>query len=208
MNLFRVIRDRPKELAEMVMMTPWAREEYSLSYIKTGNEIEDARRYLVRLWQAFGSKTSDRTGWRNDVRGRKYSMTMTWRKVPDRILAVADRLMDAQIENQPAIDLIIRYSFSEVLIYADPPYPLSTKSKRMYAYEITDNDHIELLEVLDRHPGPVIISGYACQLYDNYLKHWHKKTTRARAELGQEREEVLWINPVAAEKLNYSLFIP
>lgn len=66
---------------------------------------------------------------------------------------------------------------------------------------MTDTDHLELLEVLDKHPGPVLLSSYAYPLYDDRLKHWSRRTAKAMAEGGREREEVLWINPVAAEEV-------
>jgi DNA adenine methylase len=122
--------------------------------------------------------------------------------MPKRIQIAAERLKDAQIECSPAVELIRRYQYPEVLIYADPPYPLSTRYQRQYKHEMNDLDHVELLEVLDRHAGPVLLSGYSCELYDNRLQHWTRKTARAFAEGGREREEVLWINPVAAKGLN------
>jgi len=205
-NLFKVIRDTPELLAELVNFTPWSRDEYYLSYEKTGNNLEDARRFLIRCWMAFGTKTSGRTGWRNDIAGRKYvSCPNMWKIVPERILLTALRLKDAQIENQAAPDLIRRYKNSEVLIYADPPYPLSTRSGKIYANEMTDEDHLELLLILKEHPGPVLISGYACELYDNHLNGWCREVRKAQAELAQEREEVLWINPIAANQINGKL---
>jgi len=60
-NLFRVIRDRPEELAEKIRWTPYSRQEYYDSYETTGDELEDARRFLIRCWMARGAKTSDRT---------------------------------------------------------------------------------------------------------------------------------------------------
>ena len=56
-NLFRVIRTKTDELAALIEMTPWARDEYLESYYKTGDELEDARRFLVRCWQAYGTRT-------------------------------------------------------------------------------------------------------------------------------------------------------
>jgi site-specific DNA-adenine methylase len=84
-------------------------------------------------------------------------------------------------------------------IYADPPYILSTRTTSSYKNEMTNEDHVELLEVLDKHPGPVILSGYSHPIYDEILKHWRRETKRAKAEAGAIREEVLWINPIAVE---------
>lgn len=92
-----------------------------------------------------------------------------WSKLPEKILKVASRLKEAQIEHQPAVKLLERYKRKEVLVYADPPYIIETRTRRNYKHEMTIEDHIELLETLDQHPGPVILSGYAHPLYDN---HW------------------------------------
>lgn len=199
-NLFRVIRERPDDLAALIEMTPWARDEYYLSYEKTGDALEDARRFLVRCWQAHGTKTNNKTGWKSTVQGLEGSNgVMLWERMAERIMHVAKRLKQAQIENQPATQIIERYKYDTVLIYADPPYPLKTRNGKIYAHEMTDDDHIELLDTLDAHPGPVLISGYACDIYNNRLQHWQKVTRRALAEKGQVREEVLWLNPVAVD---------
>ena len=119
--------------------------------------------------------------------------------MPDKILAITERLQGVQIEQQPALELIQRYRRADVLIYADPPYPLDTRSGRLYRHEMTDEDHAELLDVLDAHPGPVLLSGYANELYDTRLRHWHREERQTLAEAGRIRTEVLWINPIAAE---------
>lgn len=201
-NLFKVIRDFPEELARLVDWTPLSREEYYLSYEKyEGNDIERARRFLIRCWQAIGGKTSDRTGWRSLINANGTKVVYEWDKLPLKIINTAKRLKNAQIEHQPAVKLISRYNRENVLIYCDPPYILETRTKRHYKHEMTIDDHIELLELLDQHPGPVLLSGYAHPLYDERLKHWSRETIFAKAEAGAIRTEVLWINQIAAEKV-------
>jgi len=199
-NLFRMIRDRPDELARLVYWTPYSRKEYCASYDMDGaDELERARRFLVRCWMARGAKTSDRTGWRHIIDHSGPSVVKAWNELPGKIAEIAERLKNVQLEQQPAIQLIQRYKRPDVLIYADPPYLLSTRSGRMYKHEMTDEDHAELLDVLDAHPGPVLLSGYANPLYDERLKHWHREEKQVLAEAGLVRTEVLWINPIAAE---------
>lgn len=201
-NLFRVIRDQPEELIRLVEFTPWARAEYYESYGRTGEPVEDARRFLVRCWQAYGAKLSDRAGWSNEIQGNVgKSLSLRWKGLPERIEAAVQRLKDAQIEHQDALKLIKAYRYAGVLIYADPPYPRGTRVKRQYANEMKDADHIELLELLDQHPGPVMLSGYACPMYDEKLKHWARKEARAFAQNGKRRTEVLWLNLIAAAEL-------
>lgn len=198
-NLFRIIRERPDELARSIRLTPHSREEYYQSYEEVQDELERARRLIVRLWQGRGGKTSHRTGWRSMIEMNGPLPGKEWLRFPEKIAAVAERLIGVQIENQPAVELIQRYSRQNVLIYADPPYILSTRTTSSYKHEMTEEDHEELLDVLEDHPGPVILSGYTHPLYDDKLKDWRRETKRAKAEAGAIREEVLWINPVAAE---------
>lgn len=200
-NLFKVIRDYPEELAYKIKFTPLSREEYYASYDvdDQAGEIERARQFLVRCWQAIGAKTSDRTGWRSIIQSNGPNTAKDWDRLPQKILMVADRLKEAQIENQPADKLIERYKRPDVLIYADPPYIIETRTKRHYKHEMTLYDHIELIKQLKEHPGPVLLSGYNHDSYNSYLDDWHKETISVRAEAGAKRQEVLWVNPIASK---------
>ncbi|OLN33189.1 hypothetical protein DSOL_0916 [Desulfosporosinus metallidurans] len=62
------------------------------------DELEKARRFLVRMWQAIGGKTSDRTGWRSAIDSNGAHKTKEWSVVPEKILAVAERLKAVQID--------------------------------------------------------------------------------------------------------------
>lgn len=205
-NLFRVIREKPDELAAAIEMTPWSRDEYYAAYEVSPDPVEDARRFLVRCWQAFGTKIVHRTGWRSDALETSQPRTKTWDKLPERILAAAERLKPCYIENRPAIEVIGRYAREEAVIYADPPYLLSTRSCPYYAHEMTDGDHVELLAALGEHPGPALISGYESELYREMLEGWSTKRRTVYAEKGRIREEILWLNSVADEALHRRLF--
>lgn len=198
-NLFMVIRERPDELARAIYLTPHSRKEYYNSYLEAEDDLERARRFIVRLWQGRGGKTSHRTGWRSMIEMNGPLPGKEWLKFPEKIEHVAERLMGVQIENQPAVELIKRYSRQNVLIYADPPYLQSTRTTTSYKCEMTNQEHEELLQVLKEHPGPVILSGYENDMYNDLLGSWHKESHFAKAEAGASRTEILWINPIAAE---------
>lgn len=200
-NLFRVIRERGEELAALIEMTPWAREEYERSYEPCDDALERARRFVVRVWQANSADLTARVGWRNVGPQGNASTSAVWRGVPERVLLLADRLKDAEIERTPAVDIIARYATPERLIYADPPYPLATRTGALYQHEMTDADHAALLDTLDAHPGPVVLSGYHCALYDDRLRHWHTREKRVQAEKGNTRTEVLWLNQTCIDRL-------
>jgi len=201
-NLFRVMRSRGAELAELIMLSPWSEDEYEAieKHVDEGDELERARRFLVRSWQAHGGTIAQVSGWKhNGLKGSVYP-TQLWKKLPERLLRAAERLQDAEIRNRPALEMIAYYNDPETLIYADPPYLLSTRSRKYYRYEMTDDEHIALLNALDVHRGPVVLSGYTHPLYEERLKHWHRVTTPAVTEHGNTRMEVIWLNPKAAQR--------
>lgn len=203
-NLFRIIREDGERLSALIEMTPWAREEYELSYQPCDDALERARRFVVRAQQGHGtdglrggktwSKSQhDRPGWR----------PRRWHLIPDDIEMLVSRLGEAEIDNRNATTLLRDYAERDVLVYADPPYVLSTRNMEMYQHEMTDADHAALLDVLDAHPGPVVLSGYHCALYDERLRHWHTREKRVQAEKGNTRTEVLWLNQTCIDRLGY-----
>ena len=204
-NLFKIIRDRPHELAYQISMTPWSRKEYHESYIQSNDDLESARRFLVRMWMAIGAKTSDKTGWRNNISAENYTVQGFHTTLPENILVVCERLRNiksgvVQIENQDVFKLIERYNRSDVLMYLDPPYVMNTRHGRIYKYEFTEEKHIELLNHCNRSKAKILISGYDNKLYDSYLSNWHKDTIIAECESGQKRTEVIWMNYVQVNK--------
>lgn len=201
-NLFHVLRnpDMARQLAEQIDFTPWSESEYELyerNYEGSDDPVENARRFLIRSWQAHGGTIYQVSGWKHNGLHATVYPARLWRQLPERLLATVDRLKDAEIRNRPALEMIAYYNSADTLIYADPPYLLSTRSRKYYKFEMTDDEHIALLNALDVHRGPVVLSGYAHPLYDERLKHWYRVTTPAVTEHGNVRTEVLWLNEKA-----------
>lgn len=208
-NLFTVLREQGEALARLIDFTPWSEAEYERSekqHGDTGDPLEDARRFLVRSWQAHGGTLSQTSGWKhNGLSGRVYPARL-WCKLPERLLAVVDRLKQAEIRNRPALEVIRYYNHPDCLLYVDPPYLLSTRARKYYRYEMTDEEHIALLEALRCHRGPVVLSGYAHPLYEEQLAGWYRATTPAVTEHGNTRVEVLWLNQQAVQARQLRLF--
>lgn len=206
-NLFRMVRERGAELAALVEMTPWARAEYELCKAEQSTDpLEQARRYVVQCWQGHGSSAGGRgAGWKNGGKnGADQMVTDTWARVPERIRAAVERFRRVEIEHRPAVEVIERYATDATLIYADPPYPKSTRNGRLYVEDhMSDEDHLVLLDTLDRTAAAVVLSGYACPLYDKRLVHWARRTRPAIDAKGQPKLEVLWLNQVCVDRLGY-----
>lgn len=202
-GLFRVLRERPADLVAAIALTPFARWEYEHSDGgPVGDPVEDARRFLIRVWMAHAGKQGARVGWRHDMYGGRTntSMPREWARLPDRLWAVVGRLKGVHLECRPALDVIAAFRPSGALLFVDPPYVFSSRyerTARYYRHEMTDGDHLVLLDALDAHPGPVVLSGYGSDLYDGRLSRWRRIDRTAIAYQGAARIESLWLNPIA-----------
>ena len=194
-NFFRVLRDQADALCWALETTPWSREEYNHSHVVTGDALEDARRFVVRIWQAHASDLAKKTGWKTrGVRQRARGMSVRWQRVPSELTELAWRLQDAEIESRPAIEVVRRYRADDCLIYADPPYLPSTRTQKMYGQEMDQAEHVEMLDTLVRHSGPVVLSGYDNDLYNDYLSDWqHFSVKPPKVEKAAVRMEKLWV---------------
>ena len=137
----------------------------------------------------------EKVGWKNDIQGRERAYAaQDWCRYPEKIMQAAERLRGVQIENRPAAELLPRFNYPDVLVYADPPYMLETRSGKQYRCEMDAGDHERLLDLLLVHRGPVILSGYDSRLYSDRLKTWHREERGSRTQSGTRKMEVLWMN--------------
>lgn len=195
-NLFSMVRDRPEELAEKLFLIPYARKIYDDAFIdKPANDLERAVNFVIKSVMSHGFRTIEKSGWKNDINGREKAYAVRhWNDLPDIIQDMTLRLKQVQIENRPALELIKRFDKEDVCMYIDPPYVLSTRTRKQYNFEMEDIDHIDLLETILKSKAKILISGYDCGLYNDYLKDWYRLEFAATAEKGLKRTEVLWLN--------------
>ena len=197
-NLFACIRRDPERLAHDVFCTPYSRQVYDMAYSSGSPEdpFDRAARFLIRCNMGYGFRTTGgQVGWKNDVRGRERAYAArAWADLPDIIVSAGERLREVQIECVDATKLIRRFNDPSVLIYCDPPYVLSTRNGKQYRCEMSDEKHLELLDALKRHRGPVLISGYDNPMYASELRDWNRETTTTTDQLSRTKKEVLWMN--------------
>lgn len=204
-NLFKWIRNDPEKLAHEIYWTPYARKVYENAFSSVPEDsLSKAVNFYIRLNMGHGFRTNgEKTGWKNDVQGRERAYAAQgWCRLPEKILQAAERLRGVQIENRPAVELIENFNYENVLIYCDPPYVLDTRHGRQYRCEMDDMDHNDLLDVLLAHSGPVLLSGYDNDLYDDRLQGWHQEETICYSQVCSRKREVLWMNFEPEKQMN------
>ena len=204
-NFFRVLREQGEQLTRAIALTPFSREEYyrALSTDQdTISGLERARRFFVRARQTRTglAQTASLGRWANCVNTSRAGMSgvvSRWLGSIDALPEIALRLIRVQIENRPALDVIRLYDGPDTLFYCDPPYVHSTRGDdKAYAFEMGENEHEELAEVLHACQGKVAISGYRCDLMDELYKSWRRDDAVAKKahSVKELRQEALWTN--------------
>ena len=214
-SLFRVLRDdeQRERLANAVAFTPFAREEFDAAYEAANDPVEGALRLLVRSHMGFGTAAMratvagrpQRTGFRANTTRSGTTPATDWAGLPDAIRAVGQRLAGVVVEHRSALQVIRTHDRATTLHYVDPPYPHATRTdsaRRNYRHEMTDDDHRALAATLRGLRGMVVLSGYACDLYERALyPDWRRVEKKTHADGARDRAEVLWLNPACADAL-------
>jgi DNA adenine methylase len=205
MTFWRVLRDRPEDLALHMALTPHSRAEHQAAYdLADLDELERARRVWVLLSQGRGGSMR-RTGWRFYRQpASTYSFPEYLAAYVERVPPAAQRLAGVSLECRDALEVITDYGqHPSVLLYCDPPYVGSTRSAN-YRHEMTrDDQHTELAAALVDCKAAVVLSGYHSPLYDDLYDGWHRAELKAWTGNGMrkgstktdgDRIEVLWSN--------------
>ena len=59
---------------------------------------------------------------------------------------------------------------------------------------MSDGEHEELLNILLKHKGYAVISGYDTGLYNSMLSQWNKFEKETYTQMMTKKKEVIWLN--------------
>lgn len=210
MTFWRVLRDKPEQLARACALTPHSRAEYSTARDADLDTIEDdverARLIWVQIAEGRGGTLLRQTGWRYYVNPSQNSTGMPGylSAYVDRMAAAAERLQRVSLESRPALEIIEKYgAHSKCCLYVDPPYLATTRSTsgggNGYRIDMPARaEHVELLRALTGCQASVVLSGYPSELYDEALRGWDRieipHMTGQGSGANQGRTEVIWSN--------------
>jgi DNA adenine methylase len=223
-NFFRVLRSRPgsEELRRQLDLTPFSREAFKRAWEPATGDVERARRLVVRSMMSFSTigatqktRAASRTGFRAGAHRRGKIPAHSWASYPAAIEKLHERVRGVVIEARAATEVIQQQDRQHTLFYVDPPYLPSTRGSSAgaaYEHELTEADHHELLALLDRVEGMVVLSGYPSDLYEGLCEEngWQRIDKEAYAGItggASHRTECLYLNPAAqAQQPQQSLF--
>lgn len=202
-NFFEVLRNNEGDLTRLLLLTPCSELEYNNCWEYSPDNIEQARRFYVRVRQSFFGLGAQRKnkGWhcaKMHVNAQGGETVSRWNNAIEKLHEVAEEIRsNFQITNLDYKDAIQRLDFDDAFFYIDPPYPLECRaSSNDYKYEFCKESHIELAQVLHNIKGKAMISSYDCELYRELYGDWKmikfpKKKNNIRSS---EVQECIWIN--------------
>lgn len=194
-NLFQVVRNHGSELKDQLIHTPYAKSEFIEAYQASDDPVEQARRTIIKSHMGVGSVGATRkTGF-----STHFDRVTSWKNYIDVLDSIIERMQGVIILNQDAKSILEQFDNEDTLFYMDPPYVLETRTGKNYRHEMTDQDHIDLANLVKQLKGKVVISGYQCDLYHDIYRGFMKFEKNDRTMTNSVVKECIWISPNAFE---------
>jgi DNA adenine methylase len=234
--LYRVLRDpvRFEQFQAKVEMTLFGKVSQNEAIVvveqarqgQPVDEIELAWALYVQQNQSVVASTRRTQGqWSRSMveSGGMASVVSAWRSLKGSLPDIHARLARVQVDQRPALEVVRSWDSPATVFYLDPPYVLDTRVERsMYAVEMADAHHLELVEALPSVRGMVTLSGYDHPIYEPLVEagwaryDYTRLTSMTASQRGSDgewdreirprgtRTEVVWLNPAADRATGYA----
>jgi DNA adenine methylase len=192
------------EFKRRMLMTPFAKPIWEKAHPTAGADpIEQACCFFIRyrqsrqgLGQTFATMSRTRTR-----RGLNEQVS-AWLSAVEGLEDAHERLRRVAIFCEDASTLIRREDDNDTFFYCDPPYVTETRvMKTAYACELSDPEHVTLLQTLGALQGKFILSGYPNPMYDAAEKRygWRRidiqiDNKASAMKVKPKKTECLWRN--------------
>jgi len=215
-TVFRVLQDRTKflEFRHRIIWTPYSLSEFRraikiIANLNDHDDIDSAWAFFVACNQGYSAIAETPGNW---SRAFCLNRCSKWCSRIKLLHHWHERLRRVQIDNRDALEVIRYWDSPETVFYIDPPYVPSTRvNRKVYKYDLSDDHHERLVDVLLNIQGQAALSGYDNPIYSRLESAgWEKhekltccsaaarnRGTKLRGEGSLKthapRVEVLWV---------------
>ena len=186
--------------------TPFSKSEWqdTENLLGESNSVKAAIGFFIRCRMSLAGRMQSFTGiTKGRTRGGRNAEVNAWLSAVEGLPQVFVRLRDVLILNIPALHVITGQDGPHTLFYLDPPYLHETRATTTEygQFEMSYDDHHQLLHTLGKIEGKFLLSGYRSQLYDLAAEvyKWQRKefVLPNNAASGKEKRrmtECVWYN--------------
>ena len=204
-NFWRVLADETtfSQLQRRLQGVPFSEPHWQQAQeASETSPVERAAAFFVWCRQCMaGRMDSFAPLSRNRTRRGMNEQASAWLTAVEGLPAVHERLKRVVIVGpKDAKEVIKQQDGEKTLFYLDPPYLHETRtSQAVYRFEMTKEEHADLLDLLQTVKGRVMLSGYDSTLYQERLGNWNRHefvvpNNAAGGESKREMTEVVWCN--------------
>lgn len=200
-NVFYCLKHYPDEFIKIVEATTYCEKSFKdagkVQFVY-GDVNSAVAELSLRRMSRGGLKKH--FSWSNRMRGGRPGDENAFETFKSLLPDMVKRLQNVEVSCMDIMESIKLYDSEKTLFYIDPPYVHSTRvSKDVYEYEMTNEQHEQIGEMLNSIEGKAIISGYDCLLYQKLYKNWRCVAKAVKNNAGQtkvksNRIECLWLN--------------
>jgi DNA adenine methylase len=203
--ILKSLRDEPKEFIGLLKKLKYKQSTFDNALARSVEPFTDyvehaVNEYALRRMSRGGMKKA--FAWSERLRGGVPGDVNAWKTMIKQLPILAERLAGVHILQKDFLEVCKMWDESTTLLYIDPPYLPSTRSKGctdIYDNEMPSEMHVKLLNFVKDSKAKIALSGYSSSLYNKYLKGWrtarkeivnHSSQTTKKAK----RMEMLWMN--------------
>ena len=201
-NFFKVIADEKmfKRFQKKISLLPYSRQLYYEYRDMRIDKLDNTERAVMfyYLIKSTHHSTCEYTGWKFSVEA---NMPKRIKNI-DKLSMIHKRLSEVYIDNLDFRKLIANWDRPDTFFYLDPPYVASSRKSGGYMFEMTDEDHNELIDILLSVKGKWLLSGYDNEIYNDRLSGFYRQDFNCFANSLRyrnkdncpERTETIWAN--------------
>jgi len=199
-SVFRVLQDEQerRKLIRRIRNTPPSRTivdecRNKLSQPEHLTQIETAYSFLVCTNFQFGGLVHHA---RFSPKGKKAGR---FHSLPRAIASFQKRFRRVTIENLDWRIALKKYDAEDTFFFVDSPYHPETLNahSQLYRHVLSAEEHDELLQLVQRVKGKVLLCGYSHPSYTERLFHWRNFKFDRKAIMSTKkpkRQENIWLN--------------
>ena len=191
--ILKAIRDEPKEFISRIKRTTYSERAFKMAQNKSQNDFEDyidkaVNEYILRKMSRGGSKKTFAASEKAD------DTSNIWDSMTEQLEEISERIKNVSVLCKNFIDIIKAWDETNTLFYLDPPAIRSVEGVAEAPFELTVDEHLNLIHLAKNAKAKVIISGFSCPLYNRALKAWKCKKKSPIPSAKDRRIECVWIN--------------